>query len=90
MERLIEFIFNIRPSSWVSGGQWKLEWLSMPRHDMALLFSGAVVGVIWVVSLLYRREGRCVASARSLVAGLPATHCPRLRAGDAAGAGAHF
>ena len=60
MEKLIEFIFNIRPSSWVRGGQWKLEWLSMPKHDAALLLAGAMLGAIWVVSLLYRREGKAI------------------------------
>jgi hypothetical protein len=60
MRRLIETLLNIRQSSWTQGGQWKLEWLSMPRHDVALLLAATAAAVVWVVIFLYRREGKNV------------------------------
>ena len=57
MQRLIQFMLNIRPSSWTAGGQWRLEWLSMPKHDMALLLAVGAAIVAWIVIAVYRREG---------------------------------
>ena len=30
------------------------------RHDVALLLAAGVAGVVWIVTLLYRREGRAL------------------------------
>jgi hypothetical protein len=58
LQRLIQFMLNIHPSSWTAGGQWRLEWLSMPKHDMALLMSACIALVAWMVMAVYRREGK--------------------------------
>ncbi|HEX8525050.1 MAG TPA: VWA domain-containing protein [Tepidisphaeraceae bacterium] len=61
MKRFIEILFGIKPAPWAEGGTWRLEWLSMPKHDkmflliVLVLFAG--YGVLW----LYRREGRNLA-----------------------------
>ena len=57
MHRFIQFMFNIRPSAWTQGGQWRLDWLAMPKHDMALLLAACVVLVAFFVAAVYRREG---------------------------------
>jgi Protein of unknown function (DUF1194) len=58
LQRLIQFMLNIHPSSWTQGGQWRLEWLSMPKHDMALLMATCIALVAWMVMVVYRREGK--------------------------------
>ena len=60
MTRLIELLLNIHRTSWTEGGQWRLEWLAMPRHDVALLLALGTAAVVWVVALLYRREAGSV------------------------------
>ena len=58
MRRLVEILFGVDPAPWTEGGQWRLEWLALPRHGWALFaviaVAVAAVGVLW----LYRREGR--------------------------------
>ncbi len=51
-------MLNVHPSAWTAGGQWRLEWLSLPRHDMALLLAAAVLIVACMVAMVYRREGK--------------------------------
>jgi hypothetical protein len=51
-------MLNISPASWTQGGQWHMEWKSLPRHDMALLLAASVGIVAWVVMMVYRREGK--------------------------------
>jgi hypothetical protein len=58
VQRLIQFMLNIHPSSWTAGGQWRLEWLSMPKHDMALLLAAGVAIVAYLVTAVYRQEGK--------------------------------
>jgi hypothetical protein len=62
MQRLINILLGIDAPSWTEGGQWRLEWLSLPTGDrMLLLLAGvliAAVGVWW----LYRWEGRHVSA----------------------------
>ena len=58
MKKLLDFLLGIRPAPWAQDGERRLEWLSWPRHDLALLMllgiAAAAAGVWW----LYRREGR--------------------------------
>src|SRR4051812_35082803 len=54
-----------------SAGQWRLEFLAWPRHDMALVAVVLSLGAVWGVWFLYRREGRSLSrSIRVLLAGL--------------------
>jgi hypothetical protein len=58
MRRLIELLLNVKPSSWMQGGRWRLEWISLPRHDAALLCTAAAGAILWLVWFLYRREAQ--------------------------------
>jgi hypothetical protein len=58
MNRLFQLMLNIRPSSWTQGGQWRLEWLAMPRHDLALLLVAGAAIAAWMVWFVYRRDGK--------------------------------
>src|SRR5262245_48025813 len=58
MHRLIEILLGIKPAPWTEGGSWRLEFLSLPRHDRMLMLLVAIALSIWVVMFLYRREGR--------------------------------
>jgi hypothetical protein len=60
MQRVIEQLLNIRPSSWTQGGRWRLDWLSMPHHDAGLLGALGAAAAVWLVWFLYRREGRAL------------------------------
>ncbi len=57
MQRLIQFLFNIRPSAWTIGGHWQLEWLSVPHHDLGLLLAACAALAVWMVIAVYRKEG---------------------------------
>jgi hypothetical protein len=58
MNRLFQLMLNIRPSSWTAGGQWHLEWKSVPKHDLGLLAAASAAIVAWLVIMVYRREGK--------------------------------
>jgi hypothetical protein len=58
MRRLIELLLNVKPSSWTDGGSWRLEWLSLPQHDLAFVFLLAIFFVAWLVWFVYLKEGR--------------------------------
>jgi hypothetical protein len=58
MRKLVQWLFGIKPAPWTEGGGWRLEWLSMPKHDLALLVIVAIALAMWGVLWLYRKEGR--------------------------------
>src|SRR3954454_20487215 len=58
MDQLVRLLFGVKPSRWAEGGRWHLEFLALPRHDMALAAVAAALVGAWGVWYLYRREGR--------------------------------
>ena len=58
MRRLLEIFLGIKPAPWAEGGSWRLEWLSMPKHDKLLMLIVLAAAATWGVMYLYRREGR--------------------------------
>ena len=45
MRRLLEIFLGIKPAPWAEGGSWRLEWLSMPKHDKLLVLQATHSGV---------------------------------------------
>ncbi len=58
MNHLLQFMFNVHRAAWAEGGQWRLQWLSMPHSDLALVVCGLVAVGAWVVTFIYRREAK--------------------------------
>ncbi len=58
IHRFIDFLFNIRPNAWTQGGEWRLDWLALPKHDLALLAFAAIGLMVWMVIAVYRWEGK--------------------------------
>jgi hypothetical protein len=61
MQRFLEILLGLDPAAWTAGGEWRLEWLALPRHDAALIAIVAAVLGGWLILWLYRREGRGLA-----------------------------
>src|SRR5688572_2507746 len=61
MQKLIQFLFGIEPAPWASGGDWHVQFLSMPKHGWALVLLCAIPLAAWGILYLYRREGRNLA-----------------------------
>src|SRR5581483_8218788 len=58
MHRLSQILFGINPAPWTQGGTWRVEWLSLPRHDRMLMMLVGIGLSVWLVIFLYRSEGR--------------------------------
>jgi hypothetical protein len=58
MHRLLQILFGVKPAPWTQGGDWRLEWLALPKHEWMLLLLLAVLAGTWGVLWLYKREGR--------------------------------
>ncbi|MGA2229377.1 MAG: VWA domain-containing protein [Tepidisphaeraceae bacterium] len=64
MRKLIELLFNVKPASWTEGGQWRLDWLALPRQDMALLALAVAAAVIGIIAWVYRRDARSLSAMK--------------------------
>ena len=58
MTHLLEILFNLHRAAWAAGGAWRLEWLAMPASDRALMLALVAAVVVWMVFVVYRREGK--------------------------------
>ncbi len=59
MRWLLEHLLRIQTDS-AANSRWRLELLSLPRHDSALLAGAVALLGIFMVWLLYRREGKTI------------------------------
>src|SRR5271170_6302840 len=60
LRELIQHLLHVQPASWAQGGQWRLELLAWPGHDVSLALGAVVLAAGWGLVWLYRREGRNV------------------------------
>lgn len=71
MQRWLEILFGIEPSSWAEGGEWSLDWLALPYGDRMLLLLALLLGIVVGLYWLYRREAPHVSPPRrALLMGL--------------------
>ena len=71
MDWLLKHLLRIRPAGWAEGGQWSVDFASVPRNDLALAVGALGVLGVWGVWWLYRKEGRGLGvPIRCVLAGL--------------------
>jgi hypothetical protein len=56
---LLRLMLNVH-NSFAGGGQWHIQFLSLPTHDLALLLAACVGIVICIVGFIYHLEGKAM------------------------------
>ncbi len=60
LTRLAQFLFNVHRAAWAAGGQWRVEWRSVPHGDAGLVAAAVAAAGVWGIWWVYRRDGRDV------------------------------